>query len=137
MKNRHYNQGYTKKDIKCILDIFKDCIVEGRYTISLNDNRRENVRFIKEYNLYREKRENILLGLEVEDFCHSLKNTKVGYEHETLYVFVPQEILINPFTGREIIDIYIKINIISTNKNEEAVVISFHKCNKPVDYAFK
>lgn len=44
--NSHYNQNYTKQEIDEILDKVKNCVYNNRYTISLNENRQENIDFI-------------------------------------------------------------------------------------------
>ena len=135
--NSHYNQNYTKQEIDEILDKVKKCVYNNRYTISLNENRQENIDFINEYNIYSNKQKEILLQLEVEDFCHSLQNTKPGYEYEVLYVFVPQVNLFNAEGVEEKVDIYIKINIIDMSNGSRTIVISFHKRNKAINYLFR
>lgn len=135
--NSHYNQNYTKQEIDEILDKVKNCVYNNRYTISLNENRQENIDFINEYNIYSNKQKKILLQLKVEDFCHSLQNTKLGYEYEVLYVFVPQVNLFNAEGVEEKVDIYIKINIIDMSNGSRTIVISFHKRNKVITYLFR
>ena len=135
--NSHYNQNYTKQEIDEILDKVKNCVYNNRYTISLNENRQENIDFINEYNIYSNKQKKILLQLKVEDFCHSLQNTKPGYEYEVLYVFVPQVNLFNAEGVEEKVDIYIKINIINMSNGSRTIVISFHKRNKAITYLFR
>jgi len=74
---------------------------------------------------------------QIEDFCHSLQNTKLGFENETLYVFCPQMSMFN-FDGKEeLVDIYIKFDIINYVVGRQVVVISFHKRNKSMDYLFR
>lgn len=135
--NSHYNQNYSKQEIDEILDKVKNCVYNNRYTISLNENRQENIDFINEYNIYSNKQKKILLQLKVEDFCHSLQNTKPGYEYEVLYVFVPQVNLFNAEGVEEKVDIYIKINIIDMSNGSRTIVISFHKRNKAITYLFR
>ena len=135
--NSHYNQNYTKQEIDEILDKVKNCVYNNRYTISLNENRQENIDFINEYNIYSNKQKKILLQLKVEDFCHSLQNTNPGYEYEVLYVFVPQVNLFNAEGVKEKVDIYIKINIIDMSNGSRTIVISFHKRNKAITYLFR
>ena len=135
--NSHYNQNYTKQEIDEILDKVKNCVYNNRYTISLNENRQENIDFINEYNIYSNKQKKILLQLKVEDFCHSLQNTKPGYEYEVPYVFVPQVNLFNAEGVEEKVDIYIKINIIDMSNGSRTIVISFHKRNKAITYLFR
>lgn len=86
---QHYNQNYTKQDINNTLKMIKECIKNDKYTISKNENRQENIDFINEYNIRINRQKSILLELNVTDFCYTLQNTKVGYEYEVLYVFVP------------------------------------------------
>jgi hypothetical protein len=76
------------------------------------------------------------LKIAPEDFCHTLQNTNLGFEHEVLYVFCPRVMLFNFEDNEELVDIYIKFNIIDLNGGKRVVVISFHKRNKPIDYLF-
>jgi hypothetical protein len=135
--NPYYNQSYTREQIDAILDKIKDCVVTNKYTISLNENRQENVDFINEYNIRSDKQKSILLQIRTEDFCHTLQNTKIGFEYEVLYVFVPQVQLFNADGGEETVDIYTKFNVIDMSNGSRTVVISFHKLNKPIDYLFR
>lgn len=136
--SEHYNQNYTREEVQDILNKIKDCINDNQYIISQNQNRAENVQFINEYRLDEKKRKEILLSIEVDDFCHSLNNTNPGYEHEVLYVFCPQRNLFDIFGEEEFVDIYTKFNIIEYKIDKKRVVtISFHKRNKPIDYLFR
>lgn len=135
--NQHYNQNYTWEQIDEILAMIHDCIREGRFIISKNENRQENIDFINEYNLNGRRQKEILLKIKTEDFCHSLQNTKVGFEHEVLYVFCPQVTLFNFDDIEELVDIYTKFNLIDSESGKRVVVISFHKRNKPIDYLFR
>lgn len=49
--NPYYNQNYTREQIDAILYKIKDCVVNNKYTIALNENRQENIDFINEYNI--------------------------------------------------------------------------------------
>lgn len=135
--NPYYNQNYTREQIDAILDKIKDCVVNNKYTIALNENRQENIDFINEYNIRSDKQKSILLQFKTEDFCHTLQNTKIGFEYEVLYVFVPQVQLFNADGEEEIVDIYTKFNVIDMSNRSRTVVISFHKPNKPIDYLFR
>lgn len=104
--------------------------------ISQNENRKENIDFINEYNLSIDKQK-VLLKIEVDDFCHSLKNKKIGFEDEILYVFVPCLKLFNLDNKEEDVDIYTKFNLIDLSSGLRSVVISFHKRNKPIKYLFR
>ena len=135
--NPYYNQNYTREEIQNVLDKIKTWVSSGKYTISLNEKRQENIEFINEYNIRSDKQKSILMQIEVEDFCHTLQNTKPGYEYEILYVFVPQVELYNADGEEETVDIYTKFNIIDLPKGNRTVVISFHKRNKSIDYLFR
>ena len=135
--NPHYNQNDTHAEIDAVLARIKSCVAQNRYTISLNENRQENINFINEYNIRSDKQRSILMQIETEDFCHSLQNTKIGYEYETLYVFVPQIQLFNADGEEENVDVYTKFNVIDLPSGSRTVVISFHKRNKPVKYLFR
>ena len=135
--NPHYNQNYTKEEIDVVLDKIKSCVGNNKYTIALNENRQENIDFINEYNIRSNKQKSSLLQLKTEDFCHTLQNTKLGYEYEVLYVFVPQVQVFNANGVEETVDVYTKFNVIDMPNGSRTVVISFHKRNKPIDYLFR
>ena len=135
--NPHYNQNYTREEIDAVLSRIKSCVEKGNYIISQNENRQENIDFINEYNIRSDQQQTILMQIETDDFCHSLQNTKLGFEHEVLYVFVPQVQLFNDDGEEEIVDVYTNLNIIELPTGSRAVVISFHKRNKPIDYLFR
>ena len=135
--NPHYNQNYSREEIDAVLAKIKDCVGRNRYVISLNENRQENIDFINEYNIRSEKQKSIMMQIQTEDFCHSLQNTKIGYEYEVLYVFVPQVQLFHGDGVEETVDVYTKFNVIDLPSRSQVVVISFHKRNKPVDYPFR
>lgn len=59
--NSYYNQNYTREEIENVLNKIKGCVGEDRYTISLNENRQENIDFISEYNIRSHKQREILL----------------------------------------------------------------------------
>ena len=133
----YYKQDYTKEQINEVLNKIKDCIINNNYTISLNRNRQENIKFINEYNIRSVKQKNILLSIKVEDFCYTLQNIKIGYEHEVLYVFVPQVKLFNADDIEEMVNVYIKFNLIDKSNENYAVVISFYRLNKTINYMCK
>ena len=135
--NQHYNQNYTREEIDAILAKIKACVEKNRYIISQNEHRQENIDFINEYNIRSDKQKSILMKIEADDFCHSLQNTKIGYEYEVLYVFVPQVPLINTDGEEETVDVYTKFNMIDLPSGSRTVVISFHKRNKSIDYLFR
>ena len=135
--SQHYNQNYTKEEVAVILQRIQDCVRGGKYTIAKYENRKENLALIREYNLTSEKQRRILLQIEPEDFSHSLQNTKIGYEYETLYAFCSQVTLFNFDDKEKLVDVYTKFNIIDMDRGSRVVAISFHERNKPIDYLFR
>ena len=135
--SEHYNQNYTKEEVDAILQKIKDCINHNHYTISQNENRKENIKLINEYRLDTKKQKDILLSIAVTDFCHSLNNINPGFQHETLYVFCPQRTFFNVFGQEETVDIYTKFNIIEYGYNKRVIAVSFHKKNKPIEFLFR
>ena len=135
--NEYYNLNYSEQEIDFILRKIKEYINENNFIISQNKKREENIRFIKEYNLTVSRQKKLLLSIVTKEFCHSLQNTNIGFEYETLYVFCPQRTLFDAFGEEALVEIYIKFNIIEYENNKQVVTISFHKRNKPVDYLFR
>ncbi|HCS73537.1 MAG TPA: hypothetical protein DIW17_06650 [Clostridiales bacterium] len=135
--SQYYNQDYTKEEISSVLQKIQECVSNGKYTVAQNENRAENVAFIREYNLTSEKQRQILMQIGVEDFCHSLQNMNLGFEHEILYVFCSQITLFNFGDEERTLDLYTKFNIIDLPTGSRVVVISLHERNKPIDYLFR
>ena len=135
--SRHYNQNCTKEQISAVLQRIQECVSGGKYTVAQNENRAENVAVIREYNLTSEKQRHLLMQIAIEDFCHSLQNTNLGYEHEVLYVFCSQVNLYNLDNEEKQLDLYTKFNIIDLPFGSKVIVISFHQRNKPIDYKFR
>lgn len=133
----HYNTDYTRGEIDELLIKIKACVQENKYTIALNDNRQENIAFIREYNLDSAKQKKILLSIKTDDFCYSLRNRNAGYEYEILYVFAPIVTQYDSSGGEEELSMYVKFNIINTSKADFLVVISFHRLNEEIKYLFK
>lgn len=129
--------NFTPKEIEKYIENIKDLIIEGKYTISKNEYRQENIDFIESYRIDSKKEKSILLNLNYNDFCYAVDNTKKEFAHEKLYVFCKEYELDN-WGDLEKVKIYIKINITETRKDEEImIVVSFHKVNKPIKYLFK
>ena len=130
-------RDYTEDQIKNLVKIIKDCVLENRYTISLEDNRMENIQFIEEYNLNEKKRIDILFTLDYIDFCYGLQNLKDGVEQNNLYIFCVERELYNIEDKKETVDIYLKFNIMCNEMEEYRLLVSLHKRNKPITYVFK
>ena len=130
-------KDYSEEQIKNLIEIIKDCVRENRYTISLEENKSENIQFIEEYNINEKKRINILFDLDYRDFCYGLQNMREGVEQNNLYVFCMQKYLYNIEDETELIDIYLKFNILCNEKEEYNLLVSLHKRNKPITYIFR
>ena len=130
-------KDYSEEQIKSLVKIIKDCVRENRYIISLEENKQENIQFIEEYNINEKKRINILFDLNYKDFCYGLQNVKDGVEQNNLYVFCLQRKLYNVGDKMELIDIYLKFNIICNKIGEYRILVSLHKRNKPIIYLFR
>lgn len=130
-------KDYSESQIKNLIEIIKECVRENRYTVSLEDNKLENIRFMQEYNINENKRINILFDLNYKDFCYGLQNLKHGVEENNLYIFCASRELYNIEDKKELVDIYFKFNIISNETKEYRVLVSLHKRNKPIIYIFK
>ncbi|MCE5222103.1 MAG: hypothetical protein LLF98_12850 [Clostridium sp.] len=130
-------KDYSEEQIKNLIGIIKECVRENRYTISLEDNKLENIQFIYEYNINENKRINILFDLDYKDFCYGLQNLKDGIEQNNLYIFCVQRELYNIEDNKELVDIYLKFNIICNEAEEYRILVSLHKRNKPISYIFK
>lgn len=124
---------YTYENVLNILDIIRVCVIKGRFVISQNTNRAENIEFLARYNLTTAKIKDIILKIEADDFCYGLHNDNVGFEHEILFVFCPQ-IELAYGSKAEVVDIYSKFNII---EDKRVVMISFHQRNYPIEYLFR
>lgn len=135
--NSSEKKCYTESEIGAYLASFKALVMAGKYTISLNPNRQENLDFIRNYNIDTAKRKDILLALEAEDFCDVVENIKEEYAHEKLYIF-GKTFNLEKWGDSEEVDIYIKINLIQKRNGEDfAIVISFHQRNYEMVYYFK
>ncbi len=130
-------KDYSKEQIKNLVEIIKDCVREDRYTISLEENRSENIQFIEEYNINEKKRISILCDIDYKDFCYGLQNVKNGVEQNDLYVFCLQKELYSVEDKREIVYIYLNFKVICNEVNSSRVLVSLHKRNKPITYLFR
>lgn len=129
--------GFSKDQIESYLEDFKDLIRKDCFSISLNGNRQENIEFMEDYDVNTEKAKEILLSLEVLDFCYAADNRNPLFAHERLYIFCKEFELDNRGT-LEYLDIYVKSNITKTRRGDNILfVVSFHKRNNPIKYCFK
>ena len=130
-------KDYTREMITNLIHIIKECALEGQFTISLEGSKIENMQFIEEYNINEEKIVDILSEITEEDFCYGLKNMKDGILYNDLYVFCPVKELYNIKGEKEVVDVYMRFNIVETDTDNYRLLISLHKRNKPITYIFK
>lgn len=66
-------KDYSKEQIRNLVEIIKDCVREDMYTISLEENKAENIQFIEEYNVNEKKSISILCDIDYKDFVMASK----------------------------------------------------------------
>lgn len=132
----HKHLDFSEKEITKYLKKVRKHVKNDKYSISKNENRKENINFIEDYKINTKKEKEILLSIGYQDFCYAVDNKKEAYSHETLYIFCKQREL--DFWGTlKLVDIYIKINMINTSRGSYVYIVSFHERNKPIKYLFK
>lgn len=114
-----------------ILSTIKESVSKGKYFISLNKNRGENIAFRNKYELSSKDQKQIILNLTEEDYEKSVSNYKEEYENEKLHIFGPILNLKNEEGKSKKVQVYIKFNIIKDNDNL-VVVVSFHEARRPM-----
>ena len=127
---------YNKAEVESYLKTLHKAVREGRFRIEINENRSENIALIREYVIDNECQKKILLSLSTADFSEKRQNTKKGFEHEILYIFGKEVMLLPRYRAQEeTVALYIKINMI--RDPAFAIIISFHKQKYSMNYAFQ
>ena len=122
-------------DVENYLEAVKCAVKAHRYRQDLTAKRPDNRKLFQTYSLTEEDAENIILDLNVMDFSDAVPNEHVGFEHETLYIFGKEVLLIERYgTAEKLVPLYIKFNKLD---NEFVIVISFHEQRHPLTYYFK
>ena len=120
----------TKQEIGGFLEKFKTLVKNRKFIITQNDKRMDNRQFIQKYHLNHKKQMQMLLEIQINDFCYSVDNDKNS--NERLYVFLKEYDLDN-WGALKKLEIYIKIVI----KSEDyTVIISFHEPQKSIKKLF-
>ena len=113
----------------------KEAVENGRYRIDRNARRQDNINLFLDYVIDETKAKEIILNLTVMDFSEILQNEHKGFEHEKLYVFGKDVILLERNgTEEKTVSLYIKFNKL---ENCFVIVISFHEQKYPLTYYFK
>lgn len=125
----------TKDDIDLYLTEVKEAISHHRYSIALNKNRQDNRALFFDYVIDEAMARDILLDLSAMDFSEVVQNAHKGYEHELLYVFGKDVVLLERMGhASKKVSLYIKFNKM---ENCYVVVISMHEQKYPMKYYFK
>ena len=124
-----------KKDIEQYLSEVKNAVDNNRYRIERNARRQDNNKLFWNYIIDEAKVKEIILSLTALDFSEILQNEHKGYEHELLYVFGKDVVLLERIgTEEKTVSLYIKFN---KQENCFVIVISFHEQKYPLKYYFK
>ena len=125
----------NKKDIEQYLSEVKDAVRNDRYRIDRNSKRKDNINLFLDYVIDEAKAKDIILSLTIMDFSEILQNEHRGFEHERLYVFGKDVVLLERNgTEEKTVSLYIKFNKL---ENCYVIVISFHEQKYPLTYCFK
>ncbi len=116
--------NHTEDEIWDFLRKFKQMVRMKKFIISQNRNRKENREFLQKYHLSQKKQMQMLLEMQVSDFCYSVDDN--NNQGEKLYIFTKKYELDN-WGILEKVSVYIKIAI---KKEDYTVIISFHKPNR-------
>lgn len=130
-----YILAITQEDIDIYLTEIKTAIRKNRYRIERNSRRQDNLNLFLDYIIDEKKAKNILLGLTTTDFSEVRRNEHKGYEHELLYVFGKDVILMERIgNAKKLVSLYIKFNKLDSCY---VIVISLHEQRYPIKYYFK
>ena len=122
-------------DVENYLEAVKCAVKAHRCRLDMNAKRPDNRKLFDTYLLTMRDAEKIILDLNAMDFSDAVPNEHVGFEHETLYIFGKEVLLIERYgTAEKLVPLYIKFNKLD---NEFVIVISFHEQRHPLTYYFK
>lgn len=124
-----------RENIEQYLSEVKEAVESDRYRLDRNSRRQDNIRLFLDYVIDEGKAKEIILSLTVMDFSQILQNEHKGYEHEKLYVFGKDVMLLERNgTEEKAVSLYIKFNKL---ENCFVIVISFHEQKYPLTYYFR
>ena len=124
-----------KKDMELYLSEVKDAVRNNRYRLDRNSKRKDNINLFLDYVIDEAKAKDIILSLTIMDFSEILQNEHRGFEHERLYVFGKDVVLLERNgTEEKTVSLYIKFNKL---ENCYVIVISFHEQKHPLTYYFR
>ena len=124
-----------QKEVGQYLSEVKKAVEQDNYRIDRNSRRQENINLFLNYVIDEDKAKEIILSLTIMDFSEILQNEHRGFEHEKLYVFGKDIVLLERNgRGEKPVSLYIKLNKL---ENCFVIVISFHEQRYPLTYYFK
>ncbi|SEF61466.1 Motility quorum-sensing regulator, toxin of MqsA [Butyrivibrio sp. Su6] len=124
-----------QKDIEQYLSEVKKAVEKDNYRIDRNARRQDNINLFLDYVIDEAKAKEIILSLTAMDFSEILQNEHKGFEHEKLYVFGKDVILLERNGSEEkTVSLYIKFNKL---ENCFVIIISFHEQKYPLMYYFR
>ena len=124
-----------RKNIEQYLFEVKEAVEKDNYRIDRNSRRQGNINLFLDYVIDEAKVKEVILDLDTQDFSTILQNEHKGFEHEKLYVFGKDIILLERNgTEEKTVSLYIKFNKL---ENCFVIVISFHEQKYPLTYYFK
>lgn len=124
-----------QKYIEQYLSEVKDAVEKNDYRLARNARRQDNIDLFLDYVIDEAKAKEIILSLTVMDFSEIRQNEHKGYEHENLYVFGKDVVLLERNgTEEKTVSLYIKFNKL---ENCFVIVISFHEQKHPLTYYFR
>ena len=124
-----------QKEVGQYLSEVKKAVEQDNYRIDRNSRRQENINLFLNYVIDEAKANEIILSLTIMDFSEILQNEHRGFEHEKLYVFGKDIVLLERNgRGEKLVSLYIKLNKL---ENCFVIVISFHEQRYPLTYYFK
>ena len=83
-----------QKDIERYLSEVKDAVEKDSYRLDRNTRRQDNINLFLDYVIDEAKAKEIILSLTAMDFSEILQNEHKGFEHEQLYVFGKDVVLL-------------------------------------------
>ncbi len=122
------------EDIGNFLGEVKDLILRDEYTIYPTE---KNNLLDLQYVISEQRKKDILLSLEPDDFSEMRISNDEYFNGDALYIFGKEVPLLERYSNNNKIsevELYIKMDYL---KEQTVCVVSFHKAEKPLEYAFK
>ena len=112
-----------RKNIEQYLFEVKEAVEKDNYRIDRNSRRQGNINLFLDYVIDEAKAKEIILDLNAMDFSTILQNNHKGFEHENLYVFGKDVILLERNgTGEKTVSLYI-LSLIHTDAADDRISV--------------